>query len=218
MEACYTRLYRVSRAAHAQAKPFVGSRPIASGGIQLAGLTGYLLATICCGLLGCAGVSDPLIAGGVPVVSGPERDETRSSPPCVEVSEPATETHRAMFDLLNQYRAANGLPELIYSRRLEISADAYVQDMAQRGYFAHVNPEGQNPGDRALAQGFCHRYVGENLAAGQKTAERAMQAWINSPSHNENMLDARYVYVGMGHYVDAEGRSYWAQEFSFSLP
>jgi uncharacterized protein YkwD len=126
--------------------------------------------------------------------------------------------HKAMFDALNAYRIENGLNPLSYSRRLELSGDAQVEDLYTRSFFAHVNPDGENPGDRALDVGFCHKYVGENIAAGQISVAAVMQAWKNSPDHNENMLEPKYAYVGMGFYIDPTGRRYWAQEFAYDLP
>jgi uncharacterized protein YkwD len=93
-----------------------------------------------------------------------------------------------------------------------------VRDLYERSFFAHVNPDGQDPGLRALDADFCHKYVGENIAAGQTSVSAVMTAWKNSPDHNENMLLAEYVYVGMGHFTDPSGRQYWGQEFAFSLP
>lgn len=145
-------------------------------------------------------------------------DSTAPAPDCLELGEPSTETHRALFEALNNYRIANGLEPLLYSRRLEEAADAHVRDMAQRGYFAHLNPEGETPGGRAVAVGFCHDYVGENLAAGQRSVEAAQRAWENSPSHNENMLEPAYRYVGVGYYVSDTGRMFWTQEMAYDVP
>lgn len=123
-----------------------------------------------------------------------------------------------MLDALNLYRLQNGLNALKYSKKLETSADAYVRDLYTRNFFDHFNPEGEGPGDRAFAAGFCHQYVGENLAAGQQSVNAVMEAWKNSPGHNRNMLDADYVYVGMGYYQAPNGRMFWAQEFGLELP
>jgi uncharacterized protein YkwD len=137
---------------------------------------------------------------------------------CIEPGEPSTPVHEQLFADLNQYREEHGLSTLVYSKRLEAVADAYLQDMYERGYFAHINPEGLNPGERAVAGGFCHYYVGENLAAGQRSVKAAMRAWDQSPSHQLNMLEPNYVYVGVGHFVDPiTGRQYWAQEFAYQL-
>lgn len=137
---------------------------------------------------------------------------------CIVLGEPATETHQAMFDALNSYRAANGLSQLKYSRRLEAAADLHVRDLYARGFFDHTNPDGQSPSDRAVEAGFCHPYVGENIAAGQPHVQRVMTAWEESPPHDKNMLEADFVYVGMGHYTDPNGRQYWGQVFAFEYP
>lgn len=123
-----------------------------------------------------------------------------------------------MLEQLNAYRAQNGLEPLIYSKTLEAAANAQAKDLFARNFFDHINPDGKDPGDRALDARFCHKYVGENIAAGQTSVTAVMQAWKNSPHHNENMLDPDYVYVGMGYYVDPSGRQYWAQEFAFDVP
>jgi uncharacterized protein YkwD len=137
---------------------------------------------------------------------------------CLVLGEPSTDTHKALFTALNNFRINNGLEPLIYSERLEIAADAHVRDLYERGFFAHINPDGANPGKRALQAGFCHEYVGENIAAGQKSVQAAQNAWENSPSHRENMLQPAYRYAGVGFYQDPSGRLYWAQEMAYHLP
>lgn len=143
---------------------------------------------------------------------------TIPSQDCMALAVPSDEIHQAIVDNLNNFRAANGLQPLIYSQKLEVAADAHVRDLYDRSFFAHTNPDGQNPGQRALAAGFCHRYVGENIAAGQKNPGAAQIAWENSPSHRDNMLEPGYKYVGVGFYKDPNGRMYWAQEFAYHVP
>lgn len=140
------------------------------------------------------------------------------APACVRVGQPATATHRAMLEALNSYRVENGLAPLVYSKSLEAAATAQVNDLWQRGFFAHENPDGNGPGERAILAGFCHRYVGENIAAGQTSIPSVMTAWKNSPGHNANMLEPEYKYVGVSFSVDGNGRLYWAQEFAYELP
>ncbi|HOW69797.1 MAG TPA: CAP domain-containing protein [Phycisphaerae bacterium] len=178
------------------------------------------------GLLGCGGpVSlfpglDALTNGDL---VGPVQNTTQVAgdtplPACVNNGQARTAIHAELFAELNQYRAGLGLNPLIYSKTLEAAADDQVQDLFERSFFAHVNPDGEDPGARAVRAGFCHKYVGENLAAGQVTVLQVMQAWKDSPTHHLNMIDPDYVYVGIGYYVDPFGRRYWAQEFGFDLP
>ena len=91
--------------------------------------------------------------------------------------------------------------------------EAGVQRSA--GVFDHVTPEGLQPTDRALEAGFCHKYIGENLAAGQQTVTRVMEAWDESPAHRRNLAEPDFVYVGIGYYQDSTGRRFWAQLFAF---
>ncbi len=174
---------------------------------------------------GCPSASPPDGATGVEVpiervagLSQPDVLSTPAVPACVETGQPETTTLRAMLDALNLYRVNNGLKPLVYSRSLETAADGHLQDLYLRNYFEHVNPDGENPGDRALDAGFCHRYVGENIAAGQISVPAVMEAWENSPGHNANMLTPDYVYVGTGFFRDPTGRMYWGQEFALDVP
>jgi len=144
--------------------------------------------------------------------------DSQAGPACAGIGQPRTATHRELFDALNSYRIANGLGPLFYSQSLQKAADDEARDLWVRNFFSHTNPDGLGPGDRALEAGFCHRYVGENIAAGHTSVEQVMEAWKGSPSHNANMLDPDYVYVGMGISTDARGRKYWAQEFAFDVP
>ena len=160
-------------------------------------------------------------AGGAQDGTGSDAGDVLGSAPipfCIQSAEPSDTLHRSMFEALNAYRVQAGLSPLIYSRRLEMAADAHCQDMWGRRFFDHINPDGRNPGQRAALVGFCHEYVGENIAAGQSSVPTVMTAWRNSPSHNENMLETQYRYVGMGVSTDEDGRIYWAQEFAFDVP
>jgi len=176
-------------------------------------------------IAGCGGSSSPLPTGIVPALSADVTDswpedqlDSADAPLCARIEEPITPTHLSMHQELNRYRAENGLEPLLYSQTLETAADGHVEDLWLRGFFSHTNPDGEDPGDRAMRAGFCHWYVGENIAAGQTSVLHVMQAWKDSPHHNANMLEPQYVYVGMGFSTDAFGRQYWGQVFAYDLP
>ena len=175
-------------------------------------------------LWGCGG-SSGLVPGsvGVPIETALAPLDTSllsvgPAPSCVEVGQPGTSVHRSMFEALNLYRRQNGLDPLTYSKSLERAENAHVRDLWERNFFDHVNPDGFRPGDRALEAGFCHEFVGENIAAGQVSVEAVMDSWKNSPDHDENMLHPDFAYVGMGFFLDPTGRPYWGQLFAFDLP
>ena len=65
---------------------------------------------------------------------------------------------------------------------------------------------------------FCQEFgieywmCGENIAAGQRTPEQVMNGWMNSPGHRQNIMGP-YTHIGVGYYVDKNGRMNWVQLF-----
>ncbi|MCE5286710.1 MAG: CAP domain-containing protein [Pelosinus sp.] len=117
------------------------------------------------------------------------------------------------FNLLNADRAKNGLPALKWNSKLAGLAEDYGQDMINRHYFSHYNPEGQSPFDRMRTAGISYSYAGENLAI-NTSVDTAEQAFMNSPGHRANILNANYTEVGLGVRYDSRGEAYVVQEFS----
>lgn len=116
-----------------------------------------------------------------------------------------------VLTLLNRERAAVGAGALALDAQAERAAKVHVEDMAGRGYFDHISPEGWAPEDRLRMTGASgYTLVGENIAVGQRTAQDVMNAWMNSPGHRANMLDPRFTHVGIG--LD-EATFHWAQVF-----
>ena len=116
------------------------------------------------------------------------------------------------FQLLNADRAAKGLPALKVNMNLVHLAENYGQDMINRNYFSHYNPEGQSPFDRMTQAGISYRYAGENLAI-NSSVPAAENAFMNSSGHRANILSPNYTDVGVGVRKDAAGSVYVVQEF-----
>jgi hypothetical protein len=113
------------------------------------------------------------------------------------------------LELINGYRADNGLKALLLSDTLAVAAEHHSQDMARYSYFAHNTAAssyyeaGYQPWDRMEKEGYKYNtYKGENIAAGYESAEEAFRAWRNSPSHNQAMLDGRYRVIGIARIND----------------
>ncbi len=116
------------------------------------------------------------------------------------------------FNLLNADRAANGLAPLKLDSRLTLLGRKYAQDMINRKFFSHYNPEGQSPFDRMKAAGITYRAAAENIAI-NTSVEGAQKAFMNSSGHRANILSSNYTSVGVGVAYAADGRVYVAQEF-----
>lgn len=116
------------------------------------------------------------------------------------------------FDLLNADRASNGLKALKFNSQLTSLGEKYAQDMINRNFFSHYNPEGQSPFDRMKQAGISYSYAGENLAINSNVTA-AQQAFMNSSGHRANILNTTYTEVGIGVRYDAKGSAYVVQEF-----
>lgn len=102
-----------------------------------------------------------------------------------------------MLELINAERVKVGAPALIMDETLVVIAREHSQDMWHRSYFAHVNPDGEDPFDRMREGGADFLRAGENLALA-RTVGRAHEGLMNSPGHKRNILDPEFTRVGIG--------------------
>ena len=119
---------------------------------------------------------------------------------------------RSAFGLLNADRASQGLNIVTADSRLHNAARAHSRDMASNNFFSHTGSNGSNAGSRIAAQGYNFVSWGENIAAGQQTANDVISAWLNSPGHRDNMrggsfTDAAIGFVSAG--PNANFSTYW---------
>jgi len=121
-----------------------------------------------------------------------------------------------MVDLANGDRVSNNLPVLKINPELVAAAQAKANDMAARGYFAHVAPDGTDPWHWFAEAGYAFDYAGENLAIDFSDSGDVEKAWMNSPTHRENILSAHFTEIGIASAVGMyQGRmtTFVVQEF-----
>jgi uncharacterized protein YkwD len=123
---------------------------------------------------------------------------------------------RAFLDLINDYRRNNGAGALTLNDNLGAAADYHSRDMAKRNYFKHTLKNGDSAEQNIRRFGYVNYVaVGENIAAGFKSANDAMKAWKSSPEHDRNMRSARYTEIGIGR-AQSKGSKYgwyWTTTF-----
>lgn len=124
----------------------------------------------------------------------------------------AVAAEQQAVSLLNADRRANGLPDLQVDSRLTTLAQNYAQDMINRNYFSHTNPEGQTPFDRMTQAGISYSYAGENIAQAQNV-QAAEVAFMNDAGHRANILSPNYTAVGIGVAYDNNGNIDVVQDF-----
>ena len=98
---------------------------------------------------------------------------------------------------LNKYRAEHNLPPLRWNDKLALAADVHVKDLAFHGVIQHEGTDGSHHGDRVLQQGYTYSTALENVAAGQRSWDDALQGWKDSKGHNEALLSHEATEFGV---------------------
>jgi uncharacterized protein YkwD len=112
----------------------------------------------------------------------------------------------ATLCLVNRERARQGERPLAPNERLGQAAQAHTESMAFGDYLEHDGPRGETPRSRMRAIGYISssRFgyeVGENIGWGtlwEATPRAIVAAWMASPRHRANILDARFRASAVG--------------------
>lgn len=128
----------------------------------------------------------------------------------------ANATERRAFEITNELRVKNSLVPLVWDSRLCLMARSHSRNMATVGFFAHESPEGLRLRDRARAVGISRfRVLAENIAynQGDDPGAFAVERWMLSSGHRENILSTEFQASAIGSFVAADGRVYLTQGF-----
>lgn len=129
----------------------------------------------------------------------------------------AESLERRTFEMLNEARAANGLEPLLWDDDVAELARTHSIDMARNKYFAHRDLDGLTVDGRAESFGLSGwNGIGENIAMmqGQKDpAATAIENWLKSPGHRQNILGGRWSRSAVGIAVADDDKYYFTQVF-----
>ena len=130
--------------------------------------------------------------------------------------QPAQNDTRAeqVLALVNAERAKYGMDPVKWDSSLAAVAENHCADMIARDFFDHNNPDGETPFDRLDKANISYWMAGENIAAGQSTPEAAMNDWMNSQGHRQNILNASYKSLGVAVLDGGTYGTYWVQVFA----
>lgn len=115
---------------------------------------------------------------------------------------------KAAFDLVNAKRKEAGLGALIWDSGLEQASAVRAVEASQ--FFSHTRPDGS---DWWTVNS--NLMYGENLAKGYASADEAVTAWMNSPTHKANIMDTEFTSGAIAIHIGSNGQWFWAQEFGF---
>ena len=115
-----------------------------------------------------------------------------------------TANAQSVVNQVNRERAARGLSALRVDPALTAAAQIRAKEIVQK--FSHTRPDGTKWSTVSSAA------YGENIAKGQKTADKVMAAWMTSSGHRANILRANYGSIGVA-CLQSGGVYYWVQLF-----
>ena len=115
-----------------------------------------------------------------------------------------TANAQSVVNQVNRERAARGLSTLRIDPALTAAAQIRAKEIVQK--FSHTRPDGTKWSTVSSAA------YGENIAKGQKTADKVMAAWMSSSGHRANILRASYGSIGVA-CLQSGGVYYWVQLF-----
>lgn len=145
-----------------------------------------------------------------------------------------------IHELINIERHNAGLRSLSLDKKLSTIARGHSQDMAERNYFSHISPEGEDFLVRYKKRGFvCQARVGQHIHEGaenicqnntyssvtymdarahydwnslEEIASSTVRNWMKSPGHRENILHPIFRSQGIGAAIK-DGKVYITENF-----
>ena len=114
--------------------------------------------------------------------------------------------------LVNLERAKVGASPLKFEDDLAASALIRARELPLK--FSHTRPNGQKC-FTSMSQVAGYHILGENLAGGQTTPQQVVQAWMDSKTHRENILNKQFKEIGIVYYYQSNSKykHYWVQHF-----
>lgn len=103
-----------------------------------------------------------------------------------------------LISYANESRLSLGQDILLPNQQLTDAAQQKANDILDKQYFEHTRFDGKEPWDFIKEEGYNYRFAGENLAIGYNDYASIHSAWLNSPEHKANILNAKYDEIGIG--------------------
>ena len=143
----------------------------------------------------------------------PQPTETPAPTPSPKPVANPEQMAQEVIRLTNIERAKHGKAPLQYHAKLQEAAMLRAKEISI--LFSHGRPDGRIY-DTVFGEAGVGCPDGENIAKGQLTPERVVNAWMNSPGHRVAILSPTATHIGVGFYKSDKGGYYWVQDFSYN--
>jgi uncharacterized protein YkwD len=121
---------------------------------------------------------------------------------------PSTASKQELLDRINKERADHDLTALTRRKELDAAAQGHAENMAAQNLLSHELDD-KNPADRAKANGYPTRIVGETIAwQSQLDAAKTVAQWMDSKIHHDILL-GEYDDLGVGLARRPGGVYFW---------
>ena len=103
-----------------------------------------------------------------------------------------------VVEMTNEERQQLNAPDLRRNSTLDEAARLKAEHMAENQYFSHYSPAGVSPWHWFNEAGYSYAHAGENLAIHFTDSSEVVEAWMDSPTHRANIVNANYTEIGVG--------------------
>ncbi len=120
-----------------------------------------------------------------------------------------------VLEIINGYREEGGLEPLVLDDKLTTIACARAEEIAWSGRHSHYRPNNKFFSSILKDAGITKGSAGENIGWGYPEAPLVCEAWKNSETHYENIMNPEFTRIGIGVAADPDpnGKLCWAQLF-----
>ncbi|WP_163396627.1 CAP domain-containing protein [Flavobacterium limi] len=116
-----------------------------------------------------------------------------------------------VLQLINEYRVSIGLNSLVTVNHISFKSEEHDNYMITNKVVNHNNFVARSENIIAVLGA---KKVGENVAYNYQTAEGVLKAWLDSPTHKQN-IEGDYTHFGIAVKIDAEtGKKYYTNIFA----
>ncbi|MBQ9849121.1 MAG: CAP domain-containing protein [Clostridia bacterium] len=136
------------------------------------------------------------------------RDYSASYKELLPAARENRETYRSYINqilkIINGYRAEKGVAPLKLHEGLTVMSCARSEEIAWSGVREHTRPDGRKCFTIFKEAGFETGTAGENLGYGFDYPEDVCQAWKESRTHYNNIMNKKFTKVGIGVAADPD--------------
>lgn len=180
--------------------------------------TSILMASLISVLTACGGGSGSDTAASTPTAAG----GTTTTATQVDSTCGFANFQGEMLARINAYRAVGAVcggtafpaaTTVSWNAQLQTAATVMAVDIARTGSRSHIGSDGSTFGSRIAAAGYGYSYAGENISGGYGSVQAAVDGWMASTVHCENVMKAEFREIGASCVRNGAGETNFALEF-----